>query len=59
MKIHKDGTLEGTPEELATYMRIKETTSSGGTFTRNYDPHGYQKFATQAQYDANAKTTTV
>ncbi|MFF2907686.1 hypothetical protein [Paenibacillus sp. NPDC057934] len=23
MKIHKDGTIEGTPEEIAAYMRLQ------------------------------------
>lgn len=45
MKLHTDGTLEGTPDELNDYMKLKQ---SEPTRLCNWPPHGASQGISQA-----------
>lgn len=68
MKLHQDGTIEGTPEEIMKYQMLKpigvkplDATTSirsplSGTVTY---PGDGPKYAQQISNDVNAKTTAL
>ena len=72
MKLHPDGTVEGTPEEIMKYQQLKPVgvkpigaaTSIGSPLSGavTYPGDGQTYISTkpsQARYDANAQTTAV